>query len=40
MTQQIVDDLTDTTSNRNQECIGQGLANTRPASSAAWPVAR
>ncbi len=27
MTQQIVDDLTDTTSNRNQECIGQGLAN-------------
>jgi SulP family sulfate permease len=28
MTQQIVDDLTDTTSNRNQECIGQGLANT------------
>jgi len=28
MTQQIVDDLTDTTSDRNQECIGQGLANT------------
>ncbi|MFD1510488.1 SulP family inorganic anion transporter [Lacimonas salitolerans] len=28
MTQQIVDDLTDTTSNRNQECIGQGIANT------------
>jgi SulP family sulfate permease len=28
MTPQIVDDLTDTTSNRNQECIGQGLANT------------
>jgi SulP family sulfate permease len=28
MTQQIVDDLTDTTSSRNQECIGQGLANT------------
>lgn len=28
MTQQLVDDLTDTTSNRNQECIGQGLANT------------
>ncbi|MEI4473154.1 SulP family inorganic anion transporter [Frigidibacter sp. MR17.24] len=27
MTQQIVDDLTDTGSNRNQECIGQGLAN-------------
>ncbi|WP_417426160.1 SulP family inorganic anion transporter [Hoeflea sp.] len=28
MTQTIVDDLTDTTSNRNQECIGQGIANT------------
>lgn len=28
MTQTIVDDLTDTTSDRNQECIGQGLANT------------
>jgi SulP family sulfate permease len=28
MTQQIVDDLTDTSSNRNQECIGQGIANT------------
>ncbi|MDN3720562.1 SulP family inorganic anion transporter [Roseibium salinum] len=28
MTQQLVDDLTDTSSNRNQECIGQGLANT------------
>jgi SulP family sulfate permease len=28
MTQHIVDDLTDTKSNRNQECIGQGLANT------------
>jgi len=28
MTQQIVDDLTDTPSNRNQECIGQGVANT------------
>lgn len=27
MTQNIVDDMTDTTSNRNQECIGQGLAN-------------
>ena len=27
MTQQIVDDLTDTSSDRNQECIGQGLAN-------------
>jgi SulP family sulfate permease len=28
MTQQIVDDLTDTPSNRHQECIGQGIANT------------
>ncbi len=28
MTATIVDDLTDTTSDRNQECIGQGIANT------------
>ncbi len=28
MTAQIVDDLTDTPSNRNQECVGQGIANT------------
>jgi SulP family sulfate permease len=28
MTQNIVDDLTDTRSNRDQECIGQGVANT------------
>lgn len=28
MTAQIVDELTDTKSNRNQECIGQGIANT------------
>ena len=28
MTQTIVDDLTDTNSDRNQECIGQGIANT------------
>ena len=28
MTQNIVDDLTDTKSDRNQECIGQGMANT------------
>src|SRR6056297_3578996 len=28
MTQSIVDDLTDTKSDRNQECLGQGLANT------------
>jgi sulfate permease, SulP family len=28
MTAQIVDDLTDTQSDRHQECIGQGIANT------------
>ncbi|MBC7140401.1 MAG: transposase, partial [Defluviimonas sp.] len=28
MTQNIVDDLTDTKSDRSQECIGQGIANT------------
>jgi SulP family sulfate permease len=28
MTATIVDDLTDTSSNKNQECIGQGIANT------------
>ena len=28
LTQQIVDDFTDTETNRNQECIGQGVANT------------
>jgi SulP family sulfate permease len=28
MTQNLVDDLTDTKSNRDQECIGQGIANT------------
>jgi SulP family sulfate permease len=27
LTQNLVDELTDTTSDRNQECIGQGLAN-------------
>lgn len=27
MTASIVDDLTDTTSNKNQECVGQGVAN-------------
>jgi SulP family sulfate permease len=31
MTAQIVDDLTDTPSDRNQECIGQGIANTATA---------
>ncbi len=28
MTQNIVDELTDTSSDRNQECVGQGLSNT------------
>ncbi|MFA5581698.1 MAG: SulP family inorganic anion transporter [Paracoccaceae bacterium] len=28
MTQNLVDDLTDTKTSRNQECIGQGIANT------------
>ena len=28
LTQNLVDELTDTRTNRNQECIGQGLANT------------
>jgi SulP family sulfate permease len=28
MTAQIVDELTDTTSDRNRECVGQGIANT------------
>ena len=28
MTQSLVDDLTDTASDKNQECIGQGIANT------------
>jgi len=28
MTAQIVDDLTDTPSNKNRECVGQGIANT------------
>ncbi|MCO5069781.1 MAG: SulP family inorganic anion transporter [Rhizobiaceae bacterium] len=31
MTAQLVDDLTDTPSDRNQECIGQGVANTATA---------
>ena len=31
MTQNIVDDMTETTSNRDQECIGQGIANTATA---------
>ncbi len=35
MTASIVDDLTDSSSNKNRECVGQGIANI----SAAWPVA-
>ncbi|WBU61008.1 SulP family inorganic anion transporter [Paracoccus albus] len=31
MTQNIVDDLTDTRSDRDQECVGQGIANTATA---------
>ena len=27
MTATIVDDLTDTSSNKNRECVGQGVAN-------------
>jgi SulP family sulfate permease len=40
MTQNIVDDLTDTKSNRNQECVGQGSPIPRPGSSAAWRAAQ
>jgi SulP family sulfate permease len=40
MTATIVDDLTDTTSDKNRECVGQGLANIAAVSSAAWPAAR
>ncbi len=39
MTQNLVDELTDTRSNRNQECIGQGLPTPPPASSGAWRAA-
>ncbi len=39
MTAAIVDELTDTGSNKNRECVGQGVANIATASLAAWPVA-
>jgi sulfate permease, SulP family len=39
MTQNIVDDLTETTSNRNQECVGQASPLPARASSAGWPAA-
>ena len=39
MTAQIVDDMTDTPSNKSRECIGQGVANIVQGSSAAWPAA-
>ncbi len=40
MTQSLVDDLTDTTTNRNQECIGQASRISAPALSVAWQAAR
>lgn len=38
MTAQIVDDLTDTPSNKNRECIGQALPTSLLVSLVAWPV--
>jgi sulfate permease, SulP family len=40
MTATIVDDLTDTPSDKNRECVGQGVANIASGFSAAWPAAR
>jgi SulP family sulfate permease len=40
MTATIVDDLTDTASNKNRECAGQGVANIASVSWAAWRAAR
>jgi SulP family sulfate permease len=40
MTATIVDDLTDSKSNKNRECVGQGIANVVTGFSAAWPAAR
>jgi SulP family sulfate permease len=40
MTATIVDDLTDSKSNKNRECVGQGVANIATGFSAAWPAAR
>jgi SulP family sulfate permease len=39
MTASIVDDLTDTPSNKNRECVGQGVANIASGFSAAWRAA-
>ena len=39
MTASIVDEFTDTTSDKNRECIGQGLANTATGLSAGWQAA-
>ncbi|MDV7392362.1 SulP family inorganic anion transporter, partial [Arthrospira platensis SPKY1] len=39
MTASIVDDMTDTDSDKNRECVGQGRATSWPASSVAWPDA-
>ena len=40
MTATIVDDLTDTESDRNRECKGQGIANIVAGCSAVWRAAR
>ncbi len=40
MTAQIVDDLTDTPSNKRREMKGQGIANVLTGFSAAWVAAR
>lgn len=40
MTATIVDDLTDTTSDRNRECKGQASPTSARACSVAWRVAR
>lgn len=40
MTATIVDDLTDTESDKNRECKGQAWPISPPACSAAWPAAR
>ena len=40
MTATIVDEFTDTTSNKNRECVGQGIANFLPGLSVAWQAAQ
>nr|WP_238324182.1 SulP family inorganic anion transporter [Acidovorax sp. JHL-3] len=40
MTAAIVDDLTDTPSNKNRECMGQGVANIATGFIAAWRAAQ